>query len=350
MFVKVRRVAAIAIVLLLLASLMTGCKKSDIPDGFQLIACEGDEFRLYVPTQGWMPNTAGGVTGAIFSATENSTICVFKADDAKDMSVEEYWSYCNGVYENELEDYEYDNKSEKVVLGGQAGRKYVYTATEKLDGESVTYKYMQVMARYNGSMYILLYSAPKDYYDSHIEEVEGNSDGAGVIPYFRFAEPYLSGENREFPDKVVSPKGMKLISTEERAYRFFVPEIWVVNNRAESTAAYYSESDRSNVSVQMYMTSDESQTVEEYFSSCEETYKAKFSSYELISEDEVEICGVKTKQYVISLTTSGEDYRMLQAIVKKGAMFYVVTYTALDENYDAHIADVEKMIENFEIR
>ena len=54
MFVKIKRIAAIILAVLMLASILTGCKKSDVPDGYQLIACEGDEFRLYVPTQGWM--------------------------------------------------------------------------------------------------------------------------------------------------------------------------------------------------------------------------------------------------------------------------------------------------------
>ena len=349
MFVKIKRIAAIILAVLMLASVMTGCKKSDVPDGYQLIACEGDEFRLYVPTQGWMPNVSGGVTSAFFSLDENSSVSVFKADDAGEMTLDEYWELCNEKYASELEEYKLEG-TEKAVLGGQAAKKAVYSAKQTVGGAEEIYKYMQVMAKYKGETYILLYSAPEKHYDSHIEEIEGNADGAGVIPYFKFAEPYSPEENKEFSDKVTAPDGMKLISTDERAYRFFVPENWIVNQRAESTAAYFSETDRSNVSVQMYMTADESQTVDEYFASCEETYKKNFSAYEHVSSDEIEMSGLCAGQYVMTMTSGGVEYKMLQAIVKKGAMFYVVTYTAIPENYDGHISDVEKMIESFEIR
>lgn len=348
MFVKIKRIAAIVLAVLMLTSIMTGCKKSDVPDGYQLIACEGDTFRLYVPTKGWMPNTSGGVTSAYFS-TENSSISAFVANDAGDLSIDEYWAELDKRYETELDGYDFE-ASENTVLDGQPAKKCVYTVNQTVGGVSEVYKYMQVIARYKGEMYILIYCAPIDYYDSHIIEFEGDMEGAGVIPYFKFAEPYSSGDSKEFSDKVTAPDGMKLISTDERAYRFFVPENWIVNQRAESTAAYFSETDRSNVSVQMYMTADESQTVDEYFASCEKTYKKNFSAYELVSSDEIEMSGLCAGQYVMTMTSGGVEYKMLQAIVKKGAMFYVVTYTAIPENYDGHISDVEKMIESFEIR
>jgi hypothetical protein len=44
------------------------------------------------------------------------------------------------------------------------------------------------------------------------------------------------------------------------------------------------------------------------------------------------------------------EYKQLQAIVVKGAVFYTVTYTALPEKFDLHLSDVAKMIENFDVR
>jgi hypothetical protein len=60
--------------------------------------------------------------------------------------------------------------------------------------------------------------------------------------------------------------------------------------------------------------------------------------------------GMPAYRCVYDVTLGGAQYRQLQAIVKKGAMFYVVTYTASPEAFAAHIADVDKMIENFDIR
>ena len=245
------------------------------------------------------------------------------------------------------------------MLGGKAAYKYIYSAKATLIDQAtgnksdVTYKYMQVMAQNAGKTYVLLYSAPEYKYDDHVEEIEGDADGAGVIPYFVFASAYHSDDNdKQYSDKVTAPEGMKLISTDERAYRFFVPDAWSVNVRTEATAAYIDEQDgsRTNVSVQMYMTGDESQTVEQYWELCKNSYNEIFSSFALVSSEDVKMDGISAKRYVYDVTSGGREYRQLQAIVKKGAMFYVVTYTASPDLFDSHLADVDKMIENFDIR
>ena len=83
------------IALLLLSAMIiasfAACSKGDVPEGYQLAVCEGDKFRLYVPTQGWMPNVMGGVSGAFSSLEENASVSVYIADDAGDMTLEEYW-------------------------------------------------------------------------------------------------------------------------------------------------------------------------------------------------------------------------------------------------------------------
>ena len=229
---KIKKILAAILLCIMLVSIFSACaEESDTPEGFQLVACEGDKFRLYVPTQGWSPNTTGGVTGAFFSMNENSSVAVYVASDAGELSIEEYWSKCNESFANELEEYTFNGKSEKIILGGQPAQKYVYTAkitlTEYGVTETAVYKFLTVLCRYDGDMYMLVYNAPEEYYDSHIEDVEGNADGAGIIPYFKFAEPYRGGEEKEYSDKVEIPEGMKLISTDERPYRFFVPASWI---------------------------------------------------------------------------------------------------------------------------
>jgi len=358
MFAKKIKVLAIIFACLMLMSVLVSCNQDNTPDGYQLIACEGDKFRLYVPAS-WQSNAKGGITSAIYSMDDNVTVSVYVADDAGDMTAEQYWAACMSRLGHELENFSWSGKTEKAVLGGKAAIKTVYSAKATLMNHStgklteVTYKYMQVMAKHDGEMYVLLYSSPEDRYDAHVAEIEGDSNGAGIIPYFVFAEAYHSDDNdKQFSSDVTPPEGMKLISTDERAYRFFVPTEWKVNIRTEATAAYVDETDgtRSNVSVQMYMTGDESQTVEQYWSLCEQSYKEIFSHYQLVSSDEIQMDGIKAGKYVYDVATGGIEYRQLQAIVKKGAMFYVVTYTASPECFDSHLDDVQKMIESFDIR
>ena len=208
MFRKFAKIICVALLCIMMLSTFASCNKDNTPDGYQLIACEGDEFRLYVP-QSWQSSVKGGITSAIYSMDDNVTVSVYVADDAGELSIEEYWALCNEKLGAELKDYSWSGKSEKTVLGGKAAYKYVYSAKAILvdettnDATEVTYKYMQVMAQNSGKTYVLLYSAPEDKYDAHVEDIEGDADGAGVIPYFVFAEAYHSKDNdKQYSDKV----------------------------------------------------------------------------------------------------------------------------------------------------
>ena len=70
---KIKRIAAALLLLAMLVSTFAACADSDVPDGYQLVACEGDCFRLYVPTQ-WTPNVSGGVTSAYYSASSGVSV------------------------------------------------------------------------------------------------------------------------------------------------------------------------------------------------------------------------------------------------------------------------------------
>ena len=157
------------LIALMIMSLFTACaQESDVPEGYQLIAREGDEFRLYVPTQGWSSNVWSGTTGAIFSLEQNATVNVYKADDAGEMTVDEYWSYCNAKYASELDGYSFGGKSENVVLGGQPAKKYIFSANvTTVDGEeskTSVYKFLTVICRYGDNMYSFVYAAPEEYF------------------------------------------------------------------------------------------------------------------------------------------------------------------------------------------
>ena len=350
------KILSALILCILLISTLASCSQSDVPEGYQLVALEGDCFRLYVPTQ-WVPNTTSGVTGAFYSSTDDSSVAVYVADDAGELSISEYWAVCNERYAEELEEYTPSEKVENIVLGGQPAEKHIFTAHRtvysEIEKKNITsvYVFMQVMAKYKGNMYILIYTAKEENYDSHLETVEGDSQDAGIIPYFRFDDAYVSEDGeKEFSDKVTAPDGMKLASTDERAYRLFVPTSWKINNRADASAAYASDTDTSNVNVQMYMSSDESETVEAYWERLKVSYGEMFQSFTMIEDKEIEMDGIKAHKYTYSVVSGGQEFKLVQAIVRKGEMFYCLTFTATPDNFDKHLPDVEKMIESFDIR
>ena len=351
----VKTILIACVAMLMLVSLVA-CSQNDVPDGYQLVACEGDEFRLYVPTQ-WVLNTTGGTTSAYYTSDAEMGITVTKADDAKGLTLEEYWAVCNAKFNAELDGYSYDGNVNKIIMGGKAAEKRSFTANvtrfDEAENTGVTkeYVFLHVLVQNNGETYVLIYSEPKDCAESQISVVEGSADGVGIIPYFKFAESYTSEDNKkDYDESIVAPEGMKIASTEERPYRFFVPTSWQINNRTDATAAYVSDSDSSNVNVGMYMTSLSSETVADHFKRLEEGYKASFASYTLIDDEEITMDGISAHKYTYTVVSGGQEYKIVQAIVRKGEMFYYVTYTALPENFEKHLGDVEKMIVNFDIR
>ncbi len=353
---KIIKLISTALLVIMLIMSFASCSNSEAPEGYQLVACEGDEFRLYVPTQ-WIVNTSGGVTSAYYTSDATTQVSAYKAADAKGMSLDEYWEKCNERYAAELDGYTYDGNVERINLGGKAGRQYIFSAKitkySDLEGKNVTddYKFLLAMAQNDGETYLLIYSAPAEGFDSLLETVEGNASDEGIIPYFSFAEPYVSEDGAKAPnDKVEAPKGMKLASTDKRAYRLFVPVAWQINTATDATAAYASENDSSNVNVQMYMTSSNTETVGDHWKRLEDSYKNTFSSFELVSDEEIKMDGISAHKYTYTVISGGQEYKVVQAIVRKGEMFYYLTYTALPENFEKHLPDVEKMIENFDIR
>lgn len=351
MLKKLAKILVFVLILTAFVTVLASCAKSDAPEGYQLVACKGDKFRLYVPTQ-WVPNNANGVTGAYYSMGLNVSVSAYKADDAGELSAEEYWAECLEVFKTEMKDFALVG-DEKTTLGMQKAHKYVYTATKTVGDVTEKYKFMHIMARYEGDMYILLFASPEKLYDEHVGAMVGTAEDAGIIKHFKFAAPYEGDEEKknEYSDKVTPPEGMKLASTDKLPYRFFVPISWKINDKAASAAAYVSDSDSSNVSVQMFMMNDNSPTtVDEYFKKCEKSYKEMFSSYNLDSATDITMDSVKGKQYTYSLTSGGENYKQLQAIVRKGEVYYTITYTAQAELFDKHMNDVKRMIEAFDIR
>lgn len=355
---NVKIIAALLTCLILITAL-AACSDSEVPDGYQLIACEGDEFRLYVPTD-WVDNTSSGVTCAYYSSDADISVSATVAGDASaDTALDDYWALCNARYEAEYEEYTLiPEESGQTVLGAKDARRYVFTAKlttyDEKSGESIfgTYKLIQVFAKNNGKIYILTFIAPQDRYDGFKEIMLGDKDGNGIINHFRFAEPYEADDDKKISDKVEAPEGMKLASTDERAYRLFVPEGWIISERSGATVVHVSETDRSNVNVQMYMTSNTAESVEEHWTMLSSRYEKTFAEFELISDEKLTVDGVPAHKYTYRAVSGGQEYKITQAIYKKqnSEMIYTVTFTASPEKFGEHADEVDSIIENFRIR
>lgn len=346
---------------LMLIPMFASCSDDGIPEGYQLIARDGDEFRLYVPTD-WVDNTSSGITCAYYSVDADISVSVSVADDATaDMSLDDYWSICNEKYTKELNGYALiADECSNTVLGGKDARIKVFTAKmtayDENKGTNVEgdYKLMQVFAKNGEKMYIMTFIAPTNRYNDFKSIMLGSGDDEGIIKYFEFAEAYKSDESKKIPTNVKAPEGMKLASTDEHPYRLFIPSSWIIDMSTDAAVAYVSKTDSSNVTAQMYMTSKTSETVEDHWQRLKTRYDSLFSKCELISDEKQTVNGVPAHVYKFEVTNGGQDYIMIQAIYKKknSEMIYTVTFTATKENFEKndYEKNVEQIIENFEIR
>lgn len=358
---KVTKIITALLLCLVLIPALAACSDDGIPEGYQLIARDGDEFRLYVPTD-WVDNTSSGVTSSYYSADADISVSVSIADDAtSEMTVDSYWDKCDERYKVELDGYTLlEDECADAILGGKAARIKVFTAKlttlDEKTGKNVSgdYKLMQVFAKNGEKMYILTFIAPTSRYNDFKGIMLGGKDDDGIIKHFEFAKPYESEDKKKIPTNVKAPEGMKLASTDEHAYRLFVPNSWVIDQSTDATAAYVSKTDSSNVNVQMYMTSNSAETIGDYWKKLMTRYDSVFSQCTEPVKEELTVNGVPAHVYTLEVESGGQWYVMIQAIYKKknSEMIYTVTFTATKESFEQneYEEDVDKIIKSFEIR
>ena len=348
-------------VLMLLACASCGNTKSgDVPDGMKNATAAGDDFRLYVPSV-WNVNVAYGVSGAYFTMSQQSTVSVVKYAIDRDMQadmtaqavgegsarLEWFWQKeCIGAVEQLALGGSLSvigDDSESCLLGdANAIRRH---ASATVNGQKM--HFVHVVAERAEAFYVFSFISAEDLYTSLLENV------SLMLDEFRFDEPYLPDDYvKDIDPEAEAPQGMKLASNDDVAYRFYVPEQWIVDRDQEIFAAYL-ESDRSSVSVVPYMPDVESMSVAQFYRMCEDMMKntSEEGGYELLkTEKEVDLGGRVATAYTYTYTVGGVKYCYLQVIAAYKSMIYSLTYTALPENFEAHLEEVDRMIDTFEFR
>ncbi len=330
----------------------------DVPAGMKIATAAGADFRLYVPTS-WNANTAYGVSGGYYNLNTQSSVSVVKYPITEEMEVvlsseevatleggrlEAFWSkYCQTALDAQILS---GTKGEVVasadLLNGVNARRFATKGV--VDGADVCIE--QVVAEKDSAFYVFSFIVDVTLYESLLPHVES------MLDVFVFADPYLPDDYmKDLDEDVEAPAGMKLASNKDVAYRFFVPENWTVDREVEIFAAYL-ESDRSSVSVVPYMPDAQSMSVAEFFTMCQEMMQstAGTEGYELLEHHEVDLGGRKATAYTYRYTVGGVEYKYMQVIAAYKSMIYSMTYTALPENFDAHLSDVNQMIDAFEFR
>lgn len=335
-----KKFTALILALLLCLCALASCSMSgeEVPDGMKAAYLFGEPFRLYIP-EGWVSNTRSGVSGGYsplylgvsVSARYDSTV-------SADTDVASYLEDCSAKYAEALDSYTSTGISE-ALLSGKDARRLTYTAKDE-DGVHMTCS--QFAAKDKNGVIISLYTyCPTEF----LEKAEGEIES--VRANFAIIDEAPATNNDEVTDKN-TPQGMKIASDKNAAYRLYVPTSWTCeaeNLRSEARVA----SDGSNVTVTLYEPSV-SMSIEDYFDRCAEEYQKGLRGYTLIEANDRTVSGKSAKSYTYSAEYGNAKYRIMQTVFSDGKIMYSITYTALDENFDTHMTDVELILNSFRFR
>lgn len=199
------------------------------------------------------------------------------------------------------------------------------------------------------------------------------------------------------------PKGYKKISADKVGYRLYVPDNWIDDLSTGVATAYVSEKDRSNISFMAFEVDDtiiqaeigsgasgserneksdsdgtteavttqepvdtedsssdvsesvtaadsaasvpDIKTVEDYWEYYSVDFQKTFPDMEYVVKGEnMLLSGKAAERYVYTATVTGEKYQFMQVIMLNAGTVYIFTYTALPDNYDKHLEQVEEII------
>ena len=157
-----------------------------------------------------------------------------------------------------------------------------------------------------------------------------------------------------------APEGMKLASDDNVPYCLYVPQAWVTDDKDNTSSAYYSAVDPSNVTVTSYA---DSMSVESYWELCLADYAASLADFK-VDESKTgtrSMGGKEAKQYVYTFTFNGVKYKVAQTITTRDGIVYNFTYTSTDSytdaegknvegKFDSHYAEAEKILSAFKFR
>lgn len=330
-----RKMAAILLALMMCLSFV-GCSNDGTPEGMYSATVEGEPFILYIPDE-WTANTESGISGGYYSATNKIAVNArYHTPEDPNMTLDEYVTERVNGYSVSLELFDLLENG-AAVLGGADAKKLVYTA--KYDSTEFTFR--QIFVKYQGDFVILTFYAPTEYYEENTEFFNSISDAFVLCDKAEVTNDCVTDKK--------TPEGMKIASADKLEYRLYVPQTWRCNSESGISEAYYPESGKPNVTVVSY-SPDSAMTAEEYFAMCEEQYKKSIEGYELILTEDRTVDGKSAKAYTYGASVGGVNVRIMQTVVVYNDMVYSITYTALADSFDAHMQDVNSIINAFRFR
>ena len=341
----IKRFFALFLCIIIVLPILSSCDKNgDIPDGMKSATLAGEPFILYVPEE-WVDNLDSGISSAYYSLEKSilaSARYYLYEGDIQSANLEEYVSSIEAQNAEALTDCGYECVGIKSMsLGAQDAQRYEYTYNYG-GVESNKTTVIQYYTFYGEDVVVLsLYIASAYYTDEYVEVFEK------IRKCFVLCEKTVT--NDEVIDKN-TPEGMKKASDDDVQYACYVPKSWVTDLSDKLTYAYYPESGKPNITVTSFSPSEDI-SAKEYFLQCEMEYKKNLAKYELLGEPTERVVAERNAvSYQYKAVYGDCEYRFMQTILIYNSLAYSITYTARADAYEAHLADVELILNNFRFR
>lgn len=340
-----RILAALIIVITLFSVLaMSSCGKNDgAPDGMQLVRGGEDVGYNFWGPEEWVVSNFGNISCTYASKIDMSSM-TFAETEKPAGTIAEY-------FESEKTKFPYEITVS--VNGDDCGfgnadklaKKYVYTYTYK----DFSYTCMQIFVTNSDSFYIFTYTASNaqrntgedSYYNFYLEKVNE------VISVFEFTGK-SAAENSEAKYER-DDDGYILISDEILSgFKMYVPETFKPDYSSALVSA--SHADGSNFSMaQATYTGVESK---DYWSARKDSINA-FANNSLEEIETAKQISIKNTRWAIAYEYTyvydNVKYHVYQIqIVANATTGYVFTYTATEDNYNAHLNEMNKVLDKVE--
>ncbi len=333
-----KKIAAIALALTL-CLLAVGCSKDEAPDGMHNVTAEGQPFVLYVPNS-WADNSVSGISGAHVTTAEGGiTVSARFYARGAEVTLDTFTAECLASYSSYAKEYQLVS-NEASVLGGADAKEIIYTAK---NGD-VDYTFRHRIAKHSTAQgfVVLSFNCPTASYETTAEQ------------FALVANAFVLCDMPERPNDNVTdkktPVGMKIASADHLEYRLYVPESWVCSSESGRSEAYVDKDGKPNITVTSYSPDGDDTTVESYWATCETEYKQKLSNYEFIGSEERTVADRAAVSYTYTAAYDGVKVKLMQTVTVYNGMVYSVTYTAREADFDAHLGEVNGMLDVFIFR
>lgn len=149
-----------------------------------------------------------------------------------------------------------------------------------------------------------------------------------------------------------APDGMKVLESSDRLdYNIYIPAPWVQDLSTGAVSAYRSASDLSNISMTQFNL-EELNTLQSYVDKYVTDLGENLGEFKLAEGFPKKTLLDKVEAYKLEYTAklAGNEYKYMQIICIYGSTIYYFTYTALTENYETNLEDVQKILDNFSFK